>query len=219
MSPPGPLARRAAAIALGLLLAAAGARAADAPLYRVDREGTLTIAELPDVLSRPEVRPHLTTGLTTGLVLTVTARGAGERRVRGAARVDVRWEPWDEVFLVAAVGADGRVRRETLPSFERLVTWWRSQALAVAVALPTDRWQVKVELSVLPFSQSEQRDAQRWLAGALGPDRAANPAQPTAGESRLTGVVDLLIATSVQRRSVVRYAWQAAPAPNGRPQR
>jgi hypothetical protein len=210
--------RRLGAATLALALGWSAAAAAAVPGYRVSREGTLTVTALPDVLSLPEVRPHVDTGLTTGFVLTVTARGSGERRVRGAARIDVRYEPWDEVYLVAAVGADGRVRRETVPSFARLVEWWRALSLPVATALPADRWQVKVELSVLPFSQTEERDAQRWLAGSLV-ERGAEPPQATAGESRLTGVVDLLIATSVQRRSVVRYQWTASSAPAAGEQR
>jgi hypothetical protein len=202
----------AVAAALAALLPVAAARAAD-PTFSVGRDGTLSVAGLPDVLSRPEVRPHVDTGLTTGFVLTVTARGSGERRVRGAARVDVRFEPWDEVYLVTVVAADGRVRRETLPSFARLVEWWRTLNVPVTTGLPADRWQVKVELSVIPFSQSEERDAQRWLAGSLGGERGGDQQPASAGESRLTGVVDLLIATSVQRRSVVRFAWAAAAAP------
>jgi hypothetical protein len=207
------LTRAFACAALAWLLLASRAHAAG-PVYAIGRDRTLTISTLPDVLSRPEVRPHLDTGLTTGLVLTVTARGTGDRRVRGAARVDVRFEPWDEVYLVAWLGADGRVRRETLPSFARLVAWWRALALPVASGLADDRWQVRVELSVIPFSQSEQRDAQRWLAGSVGGEGGSEPPQAAAGDSRLTGVVDLLIATSVQRRSIVRYAWQAVAAPS-----
>jgi hypothetical protein len=188
--------------------------AANGPVYELGRDGTLVVGALPDVLSRPEVRPHLTTGLTTSFVVVVTAVGDGGRKAKGAARVDVRWEPWDEVFHTAATGADGRVRRDTLPSFDRLVAWWRALELPTASALPDAHWQVKVEMSVLPFSQSEQLDAQRWFASAPGPDAPAG-AQVSEGESRLNGVVDLFIATSIQRRSIVRYAWPAQPRRGG----
>ncbi len=172
------------------------------------------MSALPEVLSRPEVRPHLNTGLTTSFVVVVKAAAEPGRKVRGAARIDVRWEPWDEVFLTTAVGADGRVRRDTHRSFEALAGWWQSLELPVALSLPLGSWAVRVELSVIPFSQSEQRDAQRWFSSAPDDGAAAGePATTSPGESRLNGVVDLLIATSIQRRSIVRYAWPATPRP------
>jgi hypothetical protein len=202
------------AAAGGLLLAAATLHGAQAPTYAIGRDRTLSVGALPEVLSRPEVRPHLTTGLTTSFVVVVKAAAEPGRKVRGAARIDVRWEPWDEVFLTTAVGADGRVRRDTHRSFEALAGWWQSLELPVALSLPLGSWQVKVELSVIPFSQSEQRDAQRWFSSAPGDAETADGSASTSpGESRLNGVVDLLIATSIQRRSIVRYAWPAAPRP------
>ena len=196
----------------GLLLASAALHGAQGPAYAIGRDRTLSVSALPEVLSRPEVRPHLTTGLTTSFVVVVKAAAEPGRKVRGAARIDVRWEPWDEVFLTTAVGADGRVRRDTHRSFEALAGWWQSLELPVALALPLGSWQVKVELSVLPFSQSEQRDAQRWFSSAPGDgDADGESSAGSQSESRLNGVVDLLIATSIQRRSIVRYAWAAAP--------
>jgi len=203
--------------AAALVLGAAGLRAASGaapprPLYEIGRDRTLLVSALPDVLSRPEVRPHLTTGLTTSFIVTISASASGGRRIRGAARVDLRWEPWDEKFYVAVVGADGKRQRETVPSLERLGAWWRGLELPVATAVPAGSWNVNVELSVIPFSQSEQRDAQRWFSSAPGPE-GPEPAEVAKGESRLNGVVDLLIATSIQRQSIFRYAWSAAPRP------
>lgn len=208
---------RLACLAVLILLAATEAEAAPGargPAYGIARDGTLVLSDLPEIVSKPEVRPHLTTGLTTTFLIAVTASAEDAGKTRGAARVDVRWEPWDEVFHVAAVGADGRVRKESLPSLERLAAWWRGLELSAAVGLPPGTgWQVKVEVSVLPFSSSEQRDAQRWFSSSLGPETAGEATQPGEGESRLSGVVDLLMVTSIQRRSVVRYAWQAVPRP------
>ncbi|HEV8632240.1 MAG TPA: hypothetical protein VGV61_18140 [Thermoanaerobaculia bacterium] len=193
-----------------LLAAAAAAAPTDVPVYQLARDGTLVIGALPDVLSRREVRPHLTTGLTTSFVVTTVARREGGAKSRGAARIDVRWEPWDEVFLTVVVAADGRVRRETLASFERLTAWWRAQELPLARGLAPGPWEVSVELSVVPFSQSEERDAQRWFSTTVASGEAA-PRPASEGASRLDDVVDLLMATSIQRRSIVRYAWKAGP--------
>lgn len=200
-----------------LMLAAAAAEAAPGargPAYIIARDGTLVLGGLPEIVSRPEVRPHLTTGLTTTFLISVNASAEGAGRTRGAARVDIRWEPWDEVFHVAAFGADGRTRKESLPSLERLAAWWRGLELPAALGLsPGTAWEVKVEVDVLPFSSSEQRDAQRWFSSSLGPETTGGPPRASEGESRLNGVVDLLMATSIGRRSVVRYAWRAVPRP------
>jgi hypothetical protein len=197
------------ATAGALLLAAATLRGADGPTYAIGRDRTLTVSGLPAVLSRPEVRPHLTTGLTTSFIVLVKAAADPGKKVRGAARVDVRWEPWEEVFFTAVVGADGNLRRDTHRSFAALTAWWQALELPVALSLPVGSWNVRVELSVLPFSQSEQRDAQSWFLSGPG-DPPTRSGERLAG-SQLNGVVDLLIATSIQRRSIVRYAWPAAP--------
>lgn len=208
--------RRVLLAGLALLLASALA-AADGPTYSLGRDGTLVLSALPDILSRPEVRPHLTSGLTTSFVVVATATGEIGPKARGAGRIDVRWELWDEVFLVSAVGADGRVQKDSLPSLERLAAWWRRLELPVATHLPSGRWDVKVELSVLPFSQSEQRDAQRWFSKTVGPEAAGEAPREAPGAAeggvRLGGVMDLLMATSIQRRSLVRYVWPAVPRP------
>jgi hypothetical protein len=165
------------------------------------------------VLSHPEVRRHLTTGLTTGLVLALAGKAPGGRRLRGAALVDVRWEPWDEVFLVTIVGADGRPRRERVGSMERLEALWAALELPMALGVPETPWQLELELSVVPFSQSEQRDAQRWFSGALAPESAGEPPRASGGAAQPNGVVDLLIATSIQRRSIMRFEWPLRPRP------
>ena len=208
-----------ALLELPLPLLAVAPAAAAGPHYTRAADGVVSVGALPEVLSRPEVRPHLTTGLTTGLLITFEARSGGGRPLRGAARVDVRWEPWDEVFHLTVVDGSGRVRRETIGSFEHLATWWNELQVVVAPRAPAAALTTpRVELSVVPFSQSEQRDAQRWFSSALAPETADDP-QAGPGESRLNGVVDLLIATSIQRRSVVRYRWPATPRPATRPDR
>jgi hypothetical protein len=193
---------------------AAGAAAAQGPSFAVGRDGVLRVGGLPDILTRPEVRPHLATGLTTTFVLRVTATDAAGTRIRGGGRIDVRWEPWDEVFLTTALGVDGQARKDSSPSFDRLVAWWQALDVPAAGGLsPGGRWSVKVDLSVIPFSASEQRDTQRWFSDSLG-QRSAPPtgaqAAPVAPADP-NAVLDLLIATSIKRRSLASYSWTAAP--------
>lgn len=210
--------RAAAALAALLPLLASPGWSASGPAYGRASDGALSLGALPEVLSRPEVRRHLTTGLTTGLLVRFEARGGDGRAVRGAARVDVRWEPWDEVFHVTVLDGAGRVRRETLASFERLAAWWSALDVVVLPRAPATLTSSRVELSVVPFSHAEQLDAQRWFSSAPPPE-TVDGAAAGPGESRLNGVVDLLIATSIQRRSVVRFRWPAAPRPTASPDR
>jgi len=197
-------------------------KAAEGPFWTVGRDGTLLIGGLPDILSRPEVRPHLTSGLTTTFAVQVTASDETGSKVKGGGRIDVRWELWDEVFLTSAVGAAGRLRPESLPSFERLVAWWRGLEIPMAARLaPGGRWQVKVEVSVVPFSRSEQRDTQRWFSDTLGKGEAPEPRTPNAAEqaepgSTLSGLLDLLIVTSIKRPNLATYVWTASPRAVGK---
>ena len=106
---------------LALLLAPAALRAAPAPpapALDVAREG-IVLFHLPPILGEEEVRKQLGTGLTTSFAFEAAARTAGGK-VKGAARVDVRYDLWDEVYIVTRVDASGRAARVTLPSFEKL---------------------------------------------------------------------------------------------------
>ena len=210
-------ARLALLLVLGLA-APAVVEAASGPYWSVGRDGNLVVSGLPDVLSRREVRPHLTTGLTTTFLVRVTASDETGRKVKGAGRADVRWELWDEVYLTAALGAAGRARSDSLPSFDRLVAWWRGLEIPVAAGLsPGARWRVKVEVSVVPFSRSEQRDTQRWFSDTLGEGERPSPRPPSSGGEReadrpaLNGLLDLLIVTSIKRPNLATYVWTASP--------
>jgi hypothetical protein len=213
---------RTALCALAVLttLAAGTLRAAERPSFAVSRDGALTLSGLPDILSRPEVKPHLSTGLTTTFALDVTATDETGKKHKGGGRIDVRWEPWDEVFLTAAIGVDGRARRESVPSLDRLAVWWHGLEILAAAGLePGGHWDVKVEVSVIPFSASEQRNTQRWFSDSLGQTPGASPAPATdAGRvsqpANPNGVLDLLIATSIKRRSLKRYVWTASALPS-----
>ena len=214
---------RLALFFLGLALLAAAAHAAQRPVFTVQRDGLLVVSDLPQVLNRPEVKGHLTTGLTTSFVLRVTGVDPSGRKLRGAGRVDVRYEPWDEVFLTRRLGADRKSLRETVASYDRLLSWWQGLSMPVLASAgggsPSPAWDVRIDVDVIPFSQSEQRDTQRWFSDSIGappPSSSSSgssdgPAVTPAGDRNLGGVLDLLIATSIKRRSLVTYTWKAAP--------
>lgn len=205
-------------------LGAGAVHAAQGPVFHFDRGGLLLVSDLPQILPRPEVKPHLSTGLTTSFLLRVTAVDRTGRKLTGAGQIDIRYEPWDEVYLTRRIGADRQVRKETVASYEGLLTWWRGLEVPVlaggasgVVGGPSPAaWDVRVEVEVIPFSRSEQREAQRWFSDSLdGSGRApardgGDAVDVPRNEPGLDGVLDLLIATSIKRRSLVSYAWKAA---------
>jgi hypothetical protein len=206
----------------GLLSLAALAEAADAPGLRLSKEGSLLLLPPPALLGGAEVKPRLTSGLTTTVSFEVTLRDAAGHSAKGGARVDVRYELWDEVFLVRGFGSDGRRFEASLPNFDRLAAWWRELEVPVVAARgvdPRGPWKVKVAARVIPFSQSEQRDAQRWLSDSV---RHPGPANESGGapdpNASGTGVLDLLVGTSIQRRALVGYDWNLTYSPE-RPER
>jgi hypothetical protein len=178
--------------------------AATAPvLERVSGEGVV-LTQLPPVLRQKDVRHHLGTGLTTTLAFEVRA---GDR-TRGGARIDVRYELWDEVWLVTRADTSGRTQRARFPSFEQLESWWRDLRLDVLPARAS-AGQVEVRLRIIPFSQSEQLDAQRWFSRSLATEPAAGSAGAVTGVlAEPTGdLFNLLLATSIGRSALLEFEW------------
>lgn len=208
---------------LSLLLALPLAAVEQSPRLELDAEQRLVLSSLPPILARQEVAAHLTTGLTTTLPLRVDLRRGDGVKLTGAARVEIRYDLWDEVFHVRALGIDGRVRREEVASAEALDTWWQALRLvvleggALAAGAPSE---AKVSLEVIPFSQSEARDTRRWFSDAIEDAGRGNAEQVgETGSERdepLSRALTLLLATSIQRRALFTYRWTVPvtrPAP------
>ncbi|HEV2851286.1 MAG TPA: hypothetical protein VHC97_00625 [Thermoanaerobaculia bacterium] len=204
-----------------LFLAARPGAAVQAPAIEAAREG-LVLSRLPHVLAEEEVRKQLGTGLTTSFVFQTTARDASGTRTRGGARVDVRYDLWDEVYVVTRVDASGRALRTTLPSFEKLGEWWRDARLVVIRPPAAGRARsAEVRLRVIPFSQAEQLDAQRWFSQALSAEKsgsagAVSEAVEDQPES-FSQVLNLLMATSIGRPALLEYEWKLIPLSAGNP--
>jgi hypothetical protein len=182
------------------------------PAVEAVREG-LALVHLPAILGDEEVRKQLGTGLTTSFVFTAEGRGATGAKLTGAARVDVRYDLWDEVYLVTRIDASGHAARATLPSFERLGEWWREERLVVlrgpaAAALAS----VNVRLRLIPFSQAEQLETQRWFSQALSAEKsgsagALSDAVQDQPES-FSQVINLLMSTSIGRPALLEFEWK-----------
>lgn len=199
---------------------AAGRLAAASPPGLEAEGGWLVLARLPAILGEAEVKRQLATGLTTSFVFEARANGRGGK-IRGLARIDVRYELWDEVYIVTRIDAAGRVARFKLPSAERLEAWWRELRLpALRIeppgALPS---KAEVRLRVIPFSQSEQLEAQRWFSQALSAEGAGGAGAVSEVEDQpasLAQVLNVLLATSIGRQALLEYAWTVTVAQGGK---
>jgi hypothetical protein len=202
--------RRAALVALTLASVCATARAVPPPRLAIGAEQQLVVGRLAAILDEEAVARQLESGLTTTFVFRLEISG----RALGGARVDVRYDLWDEVFEVVAVGADGRGERVTLAGRAALETWWSGLELVVAhqgslAALRSREFVLALE--VVPFSASEQDDAQRWFVRSFGATATRERFQVTDQAERrgdsLEKVLGVLMATSIRGSALYTARW------------
>ncbi len=202
----------------GLLLAPA-LEAAQTPRFELDQQRRLVLTGLPPILAEEGVKEHLGTGLTTSIYF----RPAG--KLVGGARVDIRYDLWDEVFQVAAAGHGERIQWAKPASFDDLLEWWRDLRLVLSDADRLDRpWprRLRVTADVVPFSAAEQDDARRWFSESIGQRRRSGTGEVgRSGEAEtLSRTFNLLLATSIRRRVLASYPWTVTlppprPGPSG----
>lgn len=181
-----------AAVALVLLLAALSARAQQPrPVFTL-QSGVVAAALPGSVLQDRSVKKQLGSGLTTTFLVAARQRDTG--RVTGA-RVEVRYDLWDEVWLVKRVEFDGRTDRQRLASADALEKWWRTPLRLFATG--ADRVVLQVDLHVLPFSAAEEDDARQWITKSGGVGTAAGSG----------GLVDALIGTTISAKPITSFRW------------
>lgn len=181
--------------------------------------GWVVLSGLPPLLDRAEIRKQLDSGLTATLAFDVRTTGASPEKLRGGARVDIRYELWDEIYVVTRLDASGKRERLRFDSFDKLGRWWR-EARLVVLPLPrslgqgSGQWTSSVWLRVIPFSQAEQRETQRWLSESMaGEGEGSAGAVAQALEDRpasLSQVLQLLVATSIGRPALFEQEWKLA---------
>ena len=178
------------ALAVVLLLAALAARGQPRPAFTA--QNGVVAATLPvAVLQNASVKKQLGSGLTTTFL--VIARESG--RVTGA-RLEIRYDLWDEVWLVKRVEFDGKFDRQRIASNEALEKWWRTPLRLLSTN--AGRVVLQVDLSVLPFSAAEEEDARQWITKSGGVGTAAGGGG---------GIVDALIGTTISARPITSFRW------------
>jgi hypothetical protein len=139
------------------------------------------------------------------------------RPLKGEAQVRIRYDLWDERYVIERWDAQrDSPARMTLKRSE-LSAWWRSLTLVVhpaAIALRAPLARAKVELLVLPFSQAEQRDAQDWLLRSFrSSDRSGSAEAASSGpvsDGPLRAFYGAMLAASIGQRSLITYSWTVA---------
>lgn len=202
-----------------LLLMLAGildvsARAADRAV--ITPHGALAITLPADLLRKKEVKDHLTSGLTTVFLVATTARDDADNTgtTKGGARVEVRFALWEEQYVVTVIGPTGEEHTTKLDSEAELERWWGGSPLIVS---PPRRYgprvDVRVRLTMLPFSSREQSDTRRWLARTLSASAGAGDRTPAQSAE----VLRIIVETSIRRRPLLEREWSVRAVREGGP--
>ncbi|MDQ3281395.1 MAG: hypothetical protein M3Q69_08285 [Acidobacteriota bacterium] len=177
-------------IALALLPALARAQAR--PTFAVQPNGVVAASLPASILADADVRRHLGSGLTTTFL--VTARNRATNAISGA-RLEVRYDLWDEVWLVRRVEFDRKSEQQRLTSRDALEKWWRTPLRILSTSDASVSLQMDV--AVLPFSAAEREDARQWISKSGGVGAAGGGG----------GIVDALIGTTIDAKPITSYRW------------
>jgi hypothetical protein len=195
------------AVLTGLLLLVPSWNAANAaprPRALVTSNGALAITLPPALLQRNEVTRQLTSGLTTIFVVVVDAVDESAA-TRGALRIDVRLDLWEEKYLVTVIEGTAQQRKLSFAAEDELRRWWSTTPLlAVPPRKFGPRVDVAVRLIMLPFSRQEQSNTERWLARTLAANRApgGETLKPQSAE-----ILRIIVESSVRRRPLLEERW------------
>ena len=180
------------AIVATLFFAAALSSHAQQPRPVFARQAGVVSASLPaSVLQDKSVQKQLGSGLTTTFLLVAKQR---ETNTVTGARIEVRYDLWDEVWLVKRVEFDGKSERQRIASSEALEKWWKAPVRLFATN--ADRVALQVDLNVLPFSAAEEDDARAWISKSGG-----------VGTGSGGGLVDALIGTTISAKPITSFRW------------
>jgi len=179
----------------------------DDPVISREQGGELHASLPASVLANDEVTSQLKSGLTTTFrILTVHKDGHGQTW-RGGARIEVRYELWDEVYLVRTLDMKGERQAHSFASFQELNEWWKRAGLVVQVVQGSPPSQLKFTVEVIPFSATEQSNAQQWFADSA-PNAVVGPAGASVRPAPSRGVFEMILATSIRRKPLLKFSWR-----------
>jgi len=162
------------------------------PTFSVLPGGVVAAAMPLAILSDEQVRKQLNSGLTTTFLVVARDRATG---AASGARVEVRYDLWDDVWLVRRIEYERRAEQQRITSRDALDKWWRAP-LRIA-GTKASRLSLQIDVTVLPFSAAEREDARQWISKSGGVGN-------TGGGS---GIVDALIGTTIDAKPITSYRW------------
>ena len=167
----------------------------------------LTVSLPADILRGREMQRQITGGLTTAFVTTIDDRSRSGSHLRGAVRIEIRYELWDENFLVVAIDMTGQKQTHTFETLDKLVAWWVSSQLRIADVEAADApASIHLKTEVVPFSAAEEADAQRWLMHSISAT-GAQQSQQSHADAPGNGILDMIIGTGVHRKPLQSWRW------------
>ena len=183
-------------------------------------EGGLGLRLSSDLLHQPLVTQQLYSGLTTTFHVTCMPKPALEGFVESSFRLDIRYEPWDEIFQVTYWHSfDGR-RQWDFNNFAALKRWWSEYSYPLrpdSGPNPSQKPGWLVVLEVIPFSHQEQEQAKEWLrvAESQGGQKPFDGRLEGPGEGDNdrgnSGILRAMLSTSIRREAILRYKWKLRP--------
>jgi hypothetical protein len=204
----GLIVARCAIVLSALLLL--GAARPGVPLVAVTRSGSMTVTLPAGMLRERDVAHQLTSGLTTVFIVSVEA-SPHQGKNAGGVRADVRLDLWEEAYFVTITDGAAQQRKLRFASEAELVRWWNETPLTVirSNTFPADvqngGFEAMVKLTMLPFSNQEQANTQKWLARTLsesrGPTRENLPTQSSE-------ILRMIVESSVKRNPLLERRWR-----------
>lgn len=182
------------------------------PASLVVRQDQLYLHIPKAIMEDPGLGEHLHSGLTTTFQLVWTLRE--KSKPLGMIRMDIRYEPWDEVYFLTLLRSDGHQEAFNFANQKVLIRWWTEYQFPLSdTEVSTGVEFLWVTLRVIPFSQQEQEMAREWLTpqnnkpdSGLFSGRTGN--QPTAEQQRQNNLLRIMFATSIQREAIKSYKWK-----------
>jgi len=183
------------------------------PAATITPHGAVTLALPAELIRSAAVREQLTSGLTTVFIVTASASD-GSHDANGAIRVSIRFELWEERYLVQVTDAIGQQRSLTFASDADLAKWWSGDSFVVLTPHAFPRGvEVNIRLRMLPFSAQEEADTRRWLSRTL----SSAPQGSSDSSERSATILRALVETSIRRRPLLDLRWKVRATHEGTP--
>ncbi|CAM2010721.1 hypothetical protein [Acanthopleuribacter pedis] len=196
-----------------LLLLLVPSALGDAPRLQFDEDGWWGVALPLELLQDASVRKKLYSGLTTTFELEAQFKPDHERKYY--AMMQIRYEIWDEVFMINRLDAGGRVGTYRFSSLEETAAWLQKDPLRIAPRAGPAAQNLICRVRLIPFSRGEGRVAEDWFAKVLRVPDAVTTGQTDSSRERVLdesqdggGIFEVLMSKSIRRKTIRTVRWQ-----------